>query len=40
MIVSVNISGKHLSNDDLIDDVENALADSGIRPETLKLEGH
>ena len=38
MIVSVNISGKHLSNDDLIDDVENALADSGIRPETLKLE--
>ena len=38
LIVSVNISGKHLSNDDLIDDVENALADSGIRPETLKLE--
>jgi Amt family ammonium transporter len=38
MIVSVNISGKHLSNDDLIDDVENALADSGVRPETLKLE--
>jgi len=38
IIVSVNISGKHLSNDDLIDDVENTLADSGIRPETLKLE--
>ena len=38
MIVSVNISGKHLSNDDLIDDVENALVDSGIRAETLKLE--
>ncbi len=38
LIVSVNISGKHLSNDDLIDDVENTLADSGIRPETLKLE--
>lgn len=38
LMVSVNISGKHLSNDDLIDDVENALADSKIRPETLKLE--
>ena len=38
MMVSVNISGKHLSKDDLIDDVENTLADSGIRPETLKLE--
>ncbi len=38
LIVSVNISGKHLSNDDLIEDVENTLADSGIRPETLKLE--
>jgi diguanylate cyclase (GGDEF)-like protein len=30
MIVSVNISGKHLSNDDLIDDVENSLLDSRI----------
>jgi len=38
LVVSVNISGKHLSKDDLIDDVENTLADSGIRPETLKLE--
>lgn len=38
LMISVNISGKHLSNDDLIDDVENTLADSGIRPETLKLE--
>ena len=38
MMVSVNISGKHLGTDDIIDDVENALADSGIRPETLKLE--
>ncbi|MGH9945664.1 MAG: putative bifunctional diguanylate cyclase/phosphodiesterase [Pyrinomonadaceae bacterium] len=38
LMISVNISGKHLSNDDLIDDVENALEDSGIRPETLKLE--
>ncbi|MEJ7624366.1 MAG: bifunctional diguanylate cyclase/phosphodiesterase [Pyrinomonadaceae bacterium] len=38
LVVSVNISGKHLSNDDLMDDVENALAISKIRPETLKLE--
>jgi diguanylate cyclase (GGDEF)-like protein len=38
LVVSVNISGKHLSKDDLIDDVENTLADSGIRPESLKLE--
>ena len=38
LIVSVNISGKHLTKDDLIDDVENTLADSGVRPETLKLE--
>lgn len=38
MIVSVNISGKHLSNNDLIDDVENALAMSRISPKTLKLE--
>lgn len=38
LIVSVNISGKHLSNDDLIDDVENALAISKIDPASLKLE--
>lgn len=38
LIVSVNISGKHLSNDDLLDDVENALAMSQIEPSTLKLE--
>jgi diguanylate cyclase (GGDEF)-like protein len=38
LIVSVNISGKHLSNDDLIDDVENALAISKISPSSLKLE--
>ncbi len=38
LIVSVNISGKHLSNDDLITDVENALAKSGIDAATLKLE--
>jgi diguanylate cyclase (GGDEF)-like protein len=38
LIMSVNISGKHLSNDDLIDDVENALAASKISPSSLKLE--
>ncbi len=38
LIVSVNISGKHLSNDDLIDDVENALGVSKISPSSLKLE--
>jgi diguanylate cyclase (GGDEF)-like protein len=38
LIVSVNISGKHLSNDDLISDVEDALAQSKIDPSTLKLE--
>lgn len=38
LIVSVNISGKHLSKDELIDDVENALAVSRISPSSLKLE--
>jgi diguanylate cyclase (GGDEF)-like protein len=38
LIVSVNISGKHLSNDDLFDDVENALAISRISAASLKLE--
>ncbi len=38
LIVSVNISGKHLGKDELIDDVENALAISKINPSTLKLE--
>jgi len=38
LIVSVNISGKHLSNDDLIYDVENALAISKLSASTLKLE--
>lgn len=38
MIMSVNISGKHLGMEELIDDVEDALAISGIRPSTLKLE--
>ncbi|MBV9215752.1 MAG: EAL domain-containing protein [Acidobacteria bacterium] len=38
LIVSVNISGKHLSNEDLIDDVENALENAGLEPRHLKLE--
>jgi diguanylate cyclase (GGDEF)-like protein len=38
LLVSINISGKHLSNEDLFDDVELALQKSGIQPATLKLE--
>lgn len=38
LIVSVNISGKHLGKDELVDDVENALAVSKISPSSLKLE--
>ena len=38
LMVSVNISGKHLSNNDLIDDVLNTIALTGIAPSTLKLE--
>lgn len=38
LMVSVNISGKHLSNNDLIDDVLNTLAITGIPPSSLKLE--
>ena len=38
LIVSVNISGKHLSNNDLIDDVENALATTSLPASLLKLE--
>ncbi len=38
MIMSVNISGKHLSNDDLLDDVQEAIQAAKIRPQTLKLE--
>lgn len=38
MIVSVNISGKHLVNGDLIADVEHALEMSGLAPSSLKLE--
>lgn len=38
LMVSVNISGKHLSNNDLIDDVLNTLAVTGMPPSSLKLE--
>ena len=38
LIISVNISGKHLSNDELNDDVEQALELAGLTPESLKLE--
>lgn len=38
LMISVNISGKHLNNNDLIDDVENALAETGLPPSLLKLE--
>lgn len=38
LMVSVNISGKHLSNNDLIDDVLNTLSSTGIAASTLKLE--
>jgi len=38
LVISVNISGKHLANDDLIEDVENVLENSKLRADTLKLE--
>lgn len=38
LIVSVNISGKHLSDDELIEDVEHALSVAKISPSSLKLE--
>lgn len=38
LIMSVNISGKHLTNDELIDDVEQALEASGLTADSLKLE--
>ncbi|MBA2335345.1 MAG: bifunctional diguanylate cyclase/phosphodiesterase [Blastocatellia bacterium] len=38
LMVSVNISGVHLSNDDLIDHVEYALEKSKLLPDRLKLE--
>ena len=38
LMVSVNISGKHLSNTGLISDVKKALAESRLSPSSLKLE--
>ncbi|MCB1024269.1 MAG: bifunctional diguanylate cyclase/phosphodiesterase, partial [Acidobacteria bacterium] len=38
LFVSVNISGRHLAEDDLMHDVQNALRMSGLAPELLKLE--
>ena len=38
LMVSVNISGKHLANIDLITDVQTALKDSNLHPSSLKLE--
>ncbi|HEX6279261.1 MAG TPA: bifunctional diguanylate cyclase/phosphodiesterase, partial [Pyrinomonadaceae bacterium] len=38
LMVSINISGKHLGNNDLIHDVEGALALTKIDPSSLKLE--
>lgn len=38
LIVSVNISGKHISQDGLIDEVKKALRKSKIKPDSLKLE--
>lgn len=38
LMVSVNISGKHLSTDELLDDVETALEEADLAAEHLKLE--
>ncbi len=38
LMVSVNISGKHLSNTSLINDVKKALAEANLSPSSLKLE--
>jgi diguanylate cyclase (GGDEF)-like protein len=38
LVVSVNISGKHLSNDDLVDDVEDVLHSTKLKANSLKLE--
>jgi len=38
LIVSVNISGRHLATQELVDDVELALESSGLSPDSLKLE--
>ncbi len=38
LLVSVNISGKHLTDVSLVDDVRKALQDSNLAPSSLKLE--
>jgi diguanylate cyclase (GGDEF)-like protein len=38
LIMSVNISGRHLSTHELVDDVELALENANLAPESLKLE--
>lgn len=38
LIMSVNISGKHLANDELVDEIEEVLDTYNIAPHTLKLE--
>jgi diguanylate cyclase (GGDEF)-like protein len=38
LIISINISGKHLSDNDLVGHVENALQTSRVDPSTVKLE--
>ncbi|MEP7075501.1 MAG: bifunctional diguanylate cyclase/phosphodiesterase [Acidobacteriota bacterium] len=38
LIVSVNISGRHLETNELVDDIELALENSGLDPDSLKLE--
>ncbi len=38
LMVSVNISGRHLIHGDLVHDVEHALSHSGLEPRCLKLE--
>ena len=36
--MAVNVSGRQLDTDQLIDDIEGALADSGMEPAALTIE--
>lgn len=38
LIISVNISGKHLAKESLVDDVQNSLKSANLPPSSLKLE--
>jgi len=38
LMISVNLSARQLQHDDIVDDVSNALRDSGVAPQTLLLE--